>query len=438
MRYQQDYKIGNSTLIIKFGDIATATTQVIVTSDDQNLSMGGGTSASVRKAAGESVYLEAQKLIPVPLAGVRPTSSGKLSAKGVMHIFHVASIPSASDRAVADPKTVVHRATKHAIEMVMAMQLNSIALPALGTGFAKFDAKASGISMAETIQEVLTVSPQRLHVEIWLWMENKRETTALTFLSEITERAHLKPNAIRSHAVVLIHGIRTAAGWRQRIGDEIEAADTSLTPVPVGYEFFDVIRFLLPKGPWRRWAAKTVWRKMKDLHKNPNISQVSVIAHSFGTWIVGYLLENEDLDFHRVVLCGAVLDTRFDWDQVKKKIVGPPFQDAPNVRVVNDCGTRDIWPIFAKFATWGYGVSGRWGFQNSLVRDRFHNLTHGDFFNDGFATTYWVPALTGTTIPKGINYGIDPPRWVRMLTLLKLPYLVLLGVAIWLTWHFLR
>ena len=152
MRYQQDYKIGNSTLRIRFGDIATATTQVIVTSDDQNLSMGGGTSASVRKAAGESVYHEGQKHIPVPLGGVISTSSGKLSQQGVRYIFHAASIPSENEREVGDADAVVRDATRQAIEMLRANHLDSIALPALGTGFAQFDAKTSGIAMAEVIQ----------------------------------------------------------------------------------------------------------------------------------------------------------------------------------------------------------------------------------------------------------------------------------------------
>ena len=391
MRYQQDYNIGNSILSIKFGDIARAGTQVIVTSDDQNLSMGGGTSASVRKAAGESVYEEAQRIKPVPLGGIKPTGSGALLPQGVLHVFHAASIPSASQREVEDADAVVRSITRRALDMLVAMQLNSIALPALGTGFAQFDAKTSGVAMAETIRAALgdQASPlhkEKLRVEIWLFLQDKRETKVLTFLSEITERAHLNDNVVCSHAVVLIHGIRTAAGWRERIGDEIEMADSQLTPVPVGYEFFDVIRFLTPVGPWRRRAAETVWAKMKSLFDNPNIAEVSVVAHSFGTWIVGYLLRTKQVRFYRVLLCGSVLDTSFDWDSVREKIVGPIFPASPNVRVINDCGTRDIWPIFAKFATWGYGVAGRWGFISALAKDRFHHYRHSDFFADGFAT----------------------------------------------------
>ncbi|MBA3351928.1 MAG: hypothetical protein H0U23_05800 [Blastocatellia bacterium] len=287
--------------------------------------------------------------------------------------------------------------------------------------------------MAEVIRTLLLASPNALDVQIWIWLGNKRETEALTFLSEITERAKLEPLVVRSHAVVLIHGIRTAAGWRERIGNEIEQADPTLTPIPVGYEFFDVLRFLTPIGPGRRKAAETVWAKMKSLYDNPNIGGVSVIAHSFGTWIVGYLLVNKKkARFRRIILCGAVLDGRFDWESVTDKIDHPNFENAPNTRIVNDCGTQDIWPIFAKFMTWGYGVSGRWGFQNALVRDRFHNVDHGGFFKAGFAKEHWVPALTGTVLSKGISEGIDPPSWISILTIVKLPYLIVAAVLVWL------
>jgi O-acetyl-ADP-ribose deacetylase (regulator of RNase III) len=398
--------------------------------------MGGGTSKTVRKAAGESVYEAARPLAPVPLGGVVSTTAGDLAGHGVRHIFHAAVIPSAKDRSVKNPDEIVRSATTQAIDMLQAMGLKSIAFPALGTGFAKFDNKTSGIAMAEVIRELLTASSKALHVEIWILLDKKPVTEALEFLSEITERADLVPNAVRSHAVVLIHGIRTAAGWRERIGNEIERADSKLTPIPIGYGFFDVLRFLTPIGPWRRAAAKTVWMKMNSLYDNPNIQNVSVIAHSFGTWIVGHLLATEGrAKFHRIIFCGAILDGDFDWGKVKGKTANPQFANAPNARVVNDCGTRDVWPIFARFATWGYGVSGRWGFQHALVRDRFHAVNHGGFFQEGFATQHWVPALTGTNLSQGIDYDIDPPAWLTILTILKLPCIILVLGAV-LTWYF--
>jgi pimeloyl-ACP methyl ester carboxylesterase len=190
------------------------------------------------------------------------------------------------------------------------------------------------------------------------------------------------------------------------------------------------VRFLLPIGPSRRTAAETVWKKMKSVFDNPNFDRVSIIAHSFGTWIVGYLLQTKELRFHRVIFCGAILDSKFDWETVTRKVDHPHWSDAPNAYVLNDCGTKDIWPIFAKFATWGYGISGRWGFQNALVRDRFHEVDHSGFFQDGFATRNWVPALTATSLSKGVDRGIDPSMLVSLMTITKLPYILIVIAVI--------
>jgi O-acetyl-ADP-ribose deacetylase (regulator of RNase III) len=431
MRFQQTYTFGKSTLNIRLGDLRDATTDVVVTSDDQQLSMGGGTSRAIRAAAGDAV-LEARKHVPLKLGGVVASSAGQLSAQSVKYVFHAATIPSGTNRHVEDPKGVIANATRQALAMVQAMGLNSIAFPALGTGHARFEATEVAIAMSAEICQVLTASLTPLQVEIFLLLGTKRDAEAVTFFSEFTTRAQLSNHAVRSHSVVLVHGIRTAAGWREAIGTELEKADPHLTPIPVGYEFFDIVRFITPVGPWRRAAAETVWKKMNSVFDNPNIAQVSIIAHSFGTWIVGYILQTHPAKFHRVILCGSVLDTQYDWAHVQEKIVAPPFQSAPNVRVVNDCGTRDIWPVMAKFMTWGYGIAGRWGFQHALVKDRFHEVDHSGFFKPGFATAYWVPVLQGT-LTKGVERNIAPSAWVNILTLLKMPYVVLaLTLVVWL------
>ena len=431
MRNMQSYTFGQSTLNIRLGNLREATTDVIVTSDDQQLSMRGrGTAATIHEAAGDAV-LAARAHVPVPLGGVVSSPSGDLAAQGVKHVFHAATIPSGSNRVVADPNAVVTQATPQALDMVHAMRLNSIAFPALGTGHAGFDPVNVAIAMCAEIRAVLTASPRPLLVEIYLLLGNQRDYEAMAFFRHFTIHADLKENAVRSHSVVLVHGIRTAAGWREAIGNELEKADSSLTPMAIGYEFFDVVRFLTPIGPWRRAAAETVWTKMKSVYDNPNIERVSIIAHSFGTWIVAHIMATHPVKFHRVILCGSVLDTCYDWNRVHQKIEAPIFKNFPNVKIVNDCGTEDLWPVFAKFATWGYGVAGRWGFQHALVKDRFHDtFKHSDFFKPGFATQHWIPVLSGT-LTKGGDRNIDTPAWVNLLTVLKLPYLVLAAIVLW-------
>ena len=59
------YRFNNSTLTIVFGDILASKAEVIVSSDDTGISMGGGISGYILKQGGESIRMDAQKKLPI-------------------------------------------------------------------------------------------------------------------------------------------------------------------------------------------------------------------------------------------------------------------------------------------------------------------------------------------------------------------------------------
>ena len=61
------YQFDHSQLTIEFGDIVTSEAQVIVSSDDCDLTMSGGVSAAIRRAGGDDIALDAAKKIPAAL-----------------------------------------------------------------------------------------------------------------------------------------------------------------------------------------------------------------------------------------------------------------------------------------------------------------------------------------------------------------------------------
>jgi O-acetyl-ADP-ribose deacetylase (regulator of RNase III) len=83
------YVIGNSSITVIFGDITKSSAEVIVSSDDYMLSMGGGVSRAIRNACGSQVWNDAVKMIPAKLGDVVITSAGDLDAK---YIFHAITI----------------------------------------------------------------------------------------------------------------------------------------------------------------------------------------------------------------------------------------------------------------------------------------------------------------------------------------------------------
>jgi hypothetical protein len=131
-----------------------------------------------------------------------------------------------------------------------------------------------------------------------------------------------------------------------------------------------------------------------------------------------------------MLFCGSIVQRGYRWDQLKN--LG---------NVVNDCGTKDIWPVLAESTTWGYGASGTFGFGSPSIVDRFHPMRHSDYFARDFVERYWLPWICHGTLVKSSTEADRPtaPYWLSLLTVIHLKYLFLLIVpAIAALWMFLR
>ena len=213
--------------------------------------------------------------------------------------------------------------------------------------------------------------------------------------------------------VILIHGIRTAARWQSRVANIIEK-ETGAEVIPLKYGYFDLLRFWCPFGACRRGPVERLRKQIEGIReKNPK-ARLVVFAHSFGTYALSrILMDNPYFKFHRILLCGSIVPETYDWSRVENQILADDKRDA----IINDCGTRDVWPVFAKSASWGYGASGTYGFGSFNVRDRFHPLTHSQFFEDAFVRRYWVPAVTGkpAEFSRGDKSAAASPGWFNLL-----------------------
>jgi O-acetyl-ADP-ribose deacetylase (regulator of RNase III) len=159
---RRTYRFGPSQLTIEFGDITTSRAQVVVSSDDYLLSMGGGVSAALLRAAGPAVAEEAAKKVPANIGDVVVTTAGRLPAQ---HIFHCVTIGPTP----GDAKKVVADAAQRCMELLDALQLRSIAFPAIGSGVARFNYVDVAQTMGETICEHLLKSRRELEVCIYLY-----------------------------------------------------------------------------------------------------------------------------------------------------------------------------------------------------------------------------------------------------------------------------
>ena len=225
--------------------------------------------------------------------------------------------------------------------------------------------------------------------------------------------------------VVLVHGIRTNAEWQ----DDAEAILTRsgrLKVFPIKYGVLNTLRFWFPFGT-RHTSINYVLRELRDIRSQHPSAEISVAAHSFGSYAILKILQNEtDVRLHRLLLCGAVVEKGLRWDQIPRY---------PSGGVLNLCGTRDIWPVVASKTSWGYGFTGRFGFGTNRVTDRFFDCNHSGCLEKAFIETHWVPFLERGFVAAPQGGRLPTPIW--MIVLLLTPNWVISGLVLILLLHYL-
>jgi O-acetyl-ADP-ribose deacetylase (regulator of RNase III) len=168
MSTQRTYHIADSQLTIDFGSVLDVPAEVVVSSDDFLLTMGGGVSAAIRMAAGNALVLDAAKAVPREAGDVVVTTAGALSARYVFHVVTIGSGHSEEPSTTPDVANLVRRATRTCLDLMRPLGVRSIVFPALGTGSAGYPIEASAAAMAEVINDVLRQTDWQRGVSIML------------------------------------------------------------------------------------------------------------------------------------------------------------------------------------------------------------------------------------------------------------------------------
>ena len=179
---------------------------------------------------------------------------------------------------------------------------------------------------------------------------------------------------------------------------------------------------------WVRESAITrVWTLIRDVQKLYPGAKISFLAHSFGTFIVAQIFQKEfDFKAHRIVFCGSVVRYDFPFHEISEQFTSP---------LVNEVRSADFWPAIAESVTWGYGSAGTYGFRVPRVRDRWHNnFGHSNFLTPEFCARFWVPFFADGTIVDADKTPRASPFYVRLLSRIKLKYIILLTLLafVWL------
>ena len=213
--------------------------------------------------------------------------------------------------------------------------------------------------------------------------------------------------------VFLIHGIQTDGAWHNLVEKELSTLPHTNVE-GLGYNFVSGLQLASPvrNTPIQKIAQSI--REAKSLEPN---AQFMVIAHSFGSYILSRILAKyTDMRFRRIILCGCIVPTSYPWGLYTKEM--------EKRSILNDVGTRDFYPVLATFSSFGYGSSGRKGFQAPLVKDRYFDYGHSDFFEpqNNHVAQYWKPFIANGDIVESA-WDQKKPKLKNTINILTHPWI---------------
>lgn len=171
----RQYTFNNSTLTVKLGNILDTKAEVIVSSDDCYITMGGGVSRAILMAGGDIIIKDAQKMCPVPLGDVVVTSAGKMEKQ--KYVYHCITIDKKRKLQILSRQVteedVLNYLLQHAVDkcfqLMLSMDITSIAFPAIGAGAARIPIRKVIEQMSIAIARNLACTNKTLNVELYLY-----------------------------------------------------------------------------------------------------------------------------------------------------------------------------------------------------------------------------------------------------------------------------
>ena len=163
------YHFRNSRLKVMFGDITTCRTDVIVSSDDCFLSMGGGVSRMIQLGAGDSILVDRDKHIPAKLGDVVVTGAGNLPSKYIFHVVTIGNFYSNSNSGADVRRFIIEKSINKCFRLLSSLELTSIAFPAIGAGVAGISYDDVAAHMIRAISTNLQRTNKPINVELYLY-----------------------------------------------------------------------------------------------------------------------------------------------------------------------------------------------------------------------------------------------------------------------------
>jgi len=207
-------------------------------------------------------------------------------------------------------------------------------------------------------------------------------------------------------ALITIHGIRSHGEWNAEISHIASSSGWIIAPFTYGY----VEPTTVARESERQKIVDQFRDHINDIFDRYNCN-ISVIAHSFGTYVVARYLLGFDVPpvyIDTLILTGSILNESLDIDRFKGRVFKVINEVAPNDSVVS------FAPLIGQWKDPLLGNSGKVGFKSSstlLDQRTCEVFTHNNVIRRDVVSKRWMPWLEINAGRSGIS-----PRALRVLT----------------------
>lgn len=128
------------------GDITAAPTDAIANAANDHLWMGAGVAGAIKRRGGEVIEREAVSRGPIPPGSAVETTAGELPYRCVIH-------GAVMGQDLQTSAELIRRTTRSCLELADRLGLQSLALPAFGTGVGGFAVEECARIMLKAVEE---------------------------------------------------------------------------------------------------------------------------------------------------------------------------------------------------------------------------------------------------------------------------------------------
>ena len=157
-----EHPIGRARIRVVKGDITSLSCDAIVNAANDHLWMGGGVAGAIKRRGGEEIEREAVRQGPISVGEAVATGAGRLPCRYVIHAATMSQDLVTSERAIRE-------ATRSALRLADRLGLESVALPALGTGVGGFPLDRAATVMLEEATAHRFAAGRRLEIIFAVW-----------------------------------------------------------------------------------------------------------------------------------------------------------------------------------------------------------------------------------------------------------------------------